>query len=66
VVAISLDPLAAQAQHARVNRVTLPALADDSVSWAYDALPYGMMGGATPGHTFIRVGPDGVIRWRAD
>jgi hypothetical protein len=22
--------------------------------------------GATPGHAFILVGPDGVIRWRAD
>lgn len=68
VVAISLDPLAAQAQHAQVNGVTLPILADEDrfVSQAYDALSYGMMGGATPGHTFILVGADGVIRWRAD
>lgn len=68
VVAISLDPLAAQAQHAQANGVTLPILVDEdrSVSQAYDALSYGMMGGAMPGHTFILVGPDGVIRWRAD
>jgi peroxiredoxin len=68
VVAISLDPLAAQAQHAQANGVTLPILADEdrSVSRDYDALSYGMMGGSTPGHTFILVGPDGVIRWRAD
>jgi peroxiredoxin Q/BCP len=68
VVAISLDPLAAQAQHAQANGVTLPILADEgrSVSQAYDALSYRMMGGATPGHTFVLVGPDGVIRWRAD
>lgn len=68
VVAISIDPLSAQRQHARVNGVTLPVLADEdrSVSQAYDALSYGMMGGASPGHTFILVGPDGVIRWRAD
>ena len=68
VVAISIDPLAAQAQHAQANGVTLPVLADEdrSVSRAYDALSYGMMRGATPGHTFILVGPDGTIRWRAD
>lgn len=68
VVAISIDPLAAQAQHARQRNVTLPVLADEdrSVAQAYDALSYGMMDGATPGHTFILVGPDGVIRWRAD
>ena len=68
VVAISIDPLSAQAQHAQVIGVTLPVLADQgrSVSQAYDALSYGMMGGASPGHTFILVGPDGVIRWRAD
>lgn len=68
VVAISIDPLAAQAEHAQLNGVTLPVLADTdrSVSRAYDALSYGMMGGATPGHTFILVGPDGMIRWRAD
>lgn len=68
VVAISLDPLAAQAQDAQANGVTLPVLADEarSVSQSYDALSYGMMGGATPGHTFILVGPDGIIRWRAD
>ena len=68
VVAISVDPLAAQALHAQANGVTLPVLADEdrSVSRAYDALSYGMMRGATPGHTFILVGPDGRIRWRAD
>ena len=68
MVAISIDPLAAQAEHAQVMGVTLPVLADSdrSVSRAYDALSYGMMGGASPGHTFILVGPDGVIRWRAD
>ncbi len=68
VVAISIDPLAAQARHAQQRNLTLPILADEdrSVSQAYDALSYGMMDGATPGHTFILVGPEGVIRWRAD
>ena len=36
------------------------------MSAAYDALSYGMMRGSTPGHTFVLVGADGVIRWRAD
>lgn len=68
IITISLDPLAAQQQRAQLRGITLPALADAdrSVSTAYDALSYGMMGGATPGHTFILVGADGVIRWRAD
>ena len=39
---------------------------DLAVSRLYDALSYGMMGGTRPGHTFILVGPDGDIRWRAD
>lgn len=68
VVAISIDPLASQAQHAEQVGVRIPALADEdtSVSQRYDALSYGMMGGTMPGHTFVLVGPDGVIRWRAD
>lgn len=68
IVPISIDPIAAQAQHAAQQGITLPALADEdkSVSSAYDALSYGMMGGQTPGHTFILVGPDGQITWRAD
>lgn len=68
IVSISLDPLAAQQQRAQLRGVTLPVLADSdrAVSSAYDALSYGMMGGSTPGHTFILVGADGTIRWRAD
>lgn len=27
---------------------------------------YGMMAGSADGHTFLLVGPDGRIRWRAD
>ena len=37
-----------------------------AVSRAYGANKYGMMGMSADGHTFILVGPDGVIRWRAD
>ena len=68
VVAISADPAAAQGQRARRTNVTIPALTDPdrAVSAAYGTLAYGMMNGALPGHTFILVGPDGKIRWRAD
>ena len=45
-----------------------PVLADTdlAVSKTYDANSYGMMGNTTDGHTFIVVGPDGTIKWRAD
>ena len=68
VIAISADPAAAQAQRAQRTGITLPVLADPdrSVSGAYGTLAYGMMNGALPGHTFILVGTDGKIRWRAD
>lgn len=66
--AISVDPLSAQRQRAELRGVSLPVLADDAkaVSTEYGALSYGMMGGSLPGHTFILVGPEGTIRWRAD
>ena len=68
VVAISVDPLAAHAQHADQNGVTLPVLADEdnAAAASYDTLAYGMMSGRMSGHTFIVVGPDGAILWRAD
>ena len=37
-----------------------------AVSKAYDANSYGMMGTSADGHTFMVVGADGRIRWRAD
>lgn len=68
VVSISIDPLAAQQQRATSRGISLPVLADQdrAVSTRYNALSYSMMQGATPGHTFILVGTDGRIRWRAD
>lgn len=68
IVAISADPAAAQVQRAQRTNITIPTLADPdrTVSGAYGTLGYGMMSGALPGHTFILVGPDGRIRWRAD
>jgi peroxiredoxin Q/BCP len=45
-----------------------PVLSDPdlAVSRAYHANDYGMMGTRRDGHTFIVVGPDGRIQWRAD
>jgi len=37
-----------------------------AVSQSYHANQYGMMDGSSDGHSFIVVGPDGRIRWRAD
>ncbi|WP_438452434.1 hypothetical protein, partial [Listeria monocytogenes] len=45
-----------------------PVLSDPdlAVSSAYHANDYGMMGRSRDGHSFVLVGPDGRIRWRAD
>ncbi len=68
IAAISIDPADAQQQRAQLRGISFAVLADTdlAVSRLYDALSYGMMGGTRPGHTFILVGPDGAIRWRAD
>ena len=68
VVTITGDPLAASQQKVAVEGLKTPVLADPGlrVSQTYNANQYGMMGTSTDGHTFIVVGPDGKIRWRAD
>ncbi len=62
---------AAQLRAAGISQdmgLTTPVLSDPglAVSRAYSANKYGMMGASRDGHTFILVGPNGVIRWRAD
>jgi len=68
VVSITTDPIAAITTKARDMGLTIPVLSDPNlaVSQAYGANAYGMMGAGRDGHSFILVGPDGVIRWRAD
>ena len=68
VVAITTDPLDALKQKAALERLSTPVLSDPdlSVSRAYDANSYGMMGRSRDGHTFILVDRDGRILWRAD
>jgi len=50
------------------ENLTTPVRSDPTipVSESYDANSYGMMGNMRDGHSFILVGPDGTIRWRAD
>jgi len=68
VVSITSNPIDLLKQKVADDRITTPVLADPDlvVSKTYGANQYGMMGTATNGHSFVVVGPDGVIRWRAD
>lgn len=68
VVSITSDPAGAITQKAHDMGLTIPVLSDPglAVSQQYHANSYGMMGASRDGHTFILVGPDGMIRWRAD
>jgi peroxiredoxin Q/BCP len=68
VVAITTDPIDALRQKTADQGLTSRVLSDPDlrVSASYQANSYGMMGTSRDGHTFIIVGPDGVIEWRAD
>jgi peroxiredoxin Q/BCP len=68
IVSITNDPYAQLKQKAVDEGLTIPVLADPdgSVCNQYGTLRYGMMMGMNPGHTFILVGKDGRIAWRAD
>jgi peroxiredoxin len=67
-VTITTNDLGQLRQKVADEGLSTPVLADTdfSVSHAYNANQYGMMGSAADGHTFIVVGPDGRIEWRAD
>jgi peroxiredoxin len=68
VLSVTGDPVGPITQKARDMGLSIPVLADPglTVSRSYGANAYGMMGSSADGHTFILVGPDGLIRWRAD
>ena len=67
-VGITTDPLDGLEQKVEDEGLSTPQLSDPdlAVSEAYDTNSYGMMGGDRNGHTFIVVGPEGEIQWRAD
>jgi len=68
IVSITTDPLNSLQQKVSDEGITIPVLSDPqlAVSQAYTANGYGMMGNSRDGHTFIVVGSDGTIKWRAD
>lgn len=68
LVSIAGNPLPQLRQKAADEQITTPVLADPDLSLgsSYGANHFGMMGTSAYGHTFILVGKDGTIRWRAD
>ena len=68
VVSITSDDASALRQKVSDEGISSLVLSDPNlgVSQRYSANLYGMMGTSRDGHTFIAVGPDGLIRWRAD
>jgi peroxiredoxin len=68
ILSITTDPLDAIRQKVTDMGVTIPVASDRdlAVSRDYRANQYGMMGQSRDGHSFIVVGSDGRIRWRAD
>lgn len=67
-VSVTSDPLDGLKQKVEDENISTPVLSDPdlAVSETYGANKYGMMGEDRNGHTFIVVGPDGKIKWRAD
>lgn len=68
IVTITTDPLDALDQKVADEGIATPVLSDPdvSVSQTYGTNGYGMMGDGMNGHSFMVVGPDGTIVWRAD
>ena len=68
LVSITGNDLSALRQKVADEQLTTTVLADPdlTVSKTYHANEFGMMGTSADGHTFIVVGPDGTIRFRAD
>lgn len=68
IVSLSHDPIDLIKQNAADEKITTPWLSDPNleVIRQYNAHKYGMMHGSAAGHTFVLVGPDGRIQWRAD
>ncbi len=67
-MSITTDPIDVVRQKVADGQLTTPVLSDRdlAVSRAYDTNSYGMMGNTRNGHTFVIVGPDRRIVWRAD
>ena len=68
LLTITSGPVDLIAQKMADDQLTATALADTKldISRTYQTNKYGMMGDSRNGHSFILVGPDGRIEWRAD
>lgn len=68
LITITGDPLSALRTKVADEGIGSPVLSDPglAVSQLYGANQYGMMGGSADGHSFLVVGPDGAVKWRAD
>lgn len=68
VVSVSHDPVDLLTQRSADMGLSTPLLSDPNLqlSRVYTTHQYGMMDGTANGHSFLLVGPDGMIDWRAD
>lgn len=68
LVSITVDDLDLLRRKVTDEGLETPVLSDRELTLAepYETNQYGMMGTSMYGHSFILVGPDGEIRWRAD
>lgn len=68
LITITSGPADLIARKMNDDKLTAVALVDSNldISRRYAANQFGMMGNSRNGHTFILVGPDGRIQWRAD
>lgn len=68
MLSITTDPADLTKRKVADEGIESPVLSDPDlkVSKEYTTNQYGMMGTSTNGHSFILVGPDGKIQWRAD
>lgn len=68
LVNVTTDPVDLLARKVRDDGFTTTTVSDPSgeVSREFGALGIGMMGPSMNGHSFVLVGPDGDIQWRAD
>jgi len=68
LLTITSGPTRLIAQKMADDGLTAIALGDTNleISKIYHANQYGMMGDSRDGHSFVLVGPDGRIDWRAD
>lgn len=68
LLTVTTDPVQLLARKVRDDGYTtrVASDADTAVSKRYGTLGLGMMGASMNGHSFVLVGPDGSITWRAD